>query len=115
MLEVIYWEDVEDSDEPGIYIPGEFGNRCEDDMENVAEGPAQFLSPNFRYRWKSRSASRNQRPTAASRGKSFAYARETTISPLSDSPVSNKRSLRRALWSCDFEQPNEQPSITAIS
>jgi Xaa-Pro aminopeptidase len=35
------------SNEPGIYIPGEFGLRCEDDMEIVAEGPAQILSPKF--------------------------------------------------------------------
>jgi Xaa-Pro dipeptidase len=35
------------SNEPGIYIPGEFGVRCEDDMEIVAEGPAQILSPKF--------------------------------------------------------------------
>ena len=35
------------SNEPGIYIPGEFGVRCEDDMVIVAEGPAQILSPQF--------------------------------------------------------------------
>src|SRR6202030_914709 len=35
------------SNEPGIYIPGEFGLRCEDDMVICAEGPAQLLSPGF--------------------------------------------------------------------
>jgi Xaa-Pro dipeptidase len=35
------------SNEPGIYIPGEFGLRCEDDMAISAEGPAQLLSPRF--------------------------------------------------------------------
>jgi len=35
------------SNEPGIYIPGEFGMRCEDDMVIVAEGPAQLLTPRF--------------------------------------------------------------------
>jgi Xaa-Pro dipeptidase len=35
------------SNEPGIYIPGEFGLRCEDDMVISAEGPAQVLSPGF--------------------------------------------------------------------
>jgi Xaa-Pro dipeptidase len=35
------------SNEPGIYIPGEFGIRCEDDMVITAEGPAQILSPGF--------------------------------------------------------------------
>jgi Xaa-Pro dipeptidase len=35
------------SNEPGIYIPGEFGLRCEDDMVIAAEGPAQTLSPQF--------------------------------------------------------------------
>jgi Xaa-Pro aminopeptidase len=35
------------SNEPGIYIPGEFGLRCEDDMVITAEGPAQILSPSF--------------------------------------------------------------------
>ena len=35
------------SNEPGIYIPGEFGVRCEDDMAIAAEGPAQILSPRF--------------------------------------------------------------------
>jgi Xaa-Pro dipeptidase len=32
------------SNEPGIYIPGEFGIRCEDDMVVAAEGPAQLLT-----------------------------------------------------------------------
>jgi Xaa-Pro dipeptidase len=35
------------SDEPGIYIPGEFGIRCEDLMVVSAEGPAQLLTPGF--------------------------------------------------------------------
>ena len=38
------------SNEPGIYIPGEFGIRCEDDMVIVtAEGPAQLLTPGFQH------------------------------------------------------------------
>jgi Xaa-Pro dipeptidase len=35
------------SNEPGIYIPGEFGLRCEDVMAITPEGPAQLLTPNF--------------------------------------------------------------------
>lgn len=35
------------SNEPGIYIPGEFGLRCEDDMAIAADGPAQLLTPGF--------------------------------------------------------------------
>ena len=35
------------SNEPGIYIPGEFGLRCEDDMVITAEGAAQLLTPGF--------------------------------------------------------------------
>jgi Xaa-Pro aminopeptidase len=35
------------SNEPGIYIPGEFGLRCEDDMVIVADGPAQLLTQEF--------------------------------------------------------------------
>ncbi|HEY4979298.1 MAG TPA: Xaa-Pro peptidase family protein [Candidatus Acidoferrum sp.] len=35
------------SNEPGIYIPGEFGVRCEDDMVITADGPAQLLTPGF--------------------------------------------------------------------
>jgi Xaa-Pro dipeptidase len=35
------------SNEPGIYIPGEFGLRCEDDMVIAADGPAQLLTPRF--------------------------------------------------------------------
>jgi Xaa-Pro dipeptidase len=35
------------SNEPGIYIPGEFGIRCEDDMVIATEGPAQLLTPGF--------------------------------------------------------------------
>jgi Xaa-Pro dipeptidase len=33
------------SNEPGIYIPGEFGLRCEDDMVIAADGAAQLLTP----------------------------------------------------------------------
>jgi Xaa-Pro dipeptidase len=35
------------SNEPGIYIPGEFGLRCEDDMVITSDGPAQLLTPGF--------------------------------------------------------------------
>jgi Xaa-Pro dipeptidase len=35
------------SNEPGIYIPGEFGMRSEDDMVITAEGPAQLLTQGF--------------------------------------------------------------------
>lgn len=35
------------SNEPGIYIPGEFGLRCEDDMVITADGPAHLLTPGF--------------------------------------------------------------------
>jgi len=35
------------SNEPGIYIPGEFGLRCEDDMAVMPDGPAQLLTPGF--------------------------------------------------------------------
>src|SRR6266851_5702846 len=35
------------SNEPGIYIPVEFGLRCEDDMVIAAAGPAQLLTPGF--------------------------------------------------------------------
>jgi Xaa-Pro dipeptidase len=35
------------SNEPGIYILGEFGLRCEDDMVITADGPAQLLTPRF--------------------------------------------------------------------
>jgi Xaa-Pro dipeptidase len=35
------------SNEPGIYIPGEFGVRCEDVMAITPEGPAQLLTPGF--------------------------------------------------------------------
>jgi Xaa-Pro dipeptidase len=37
------------SNEPGIYIPGEFGIRCEDDMVITADGPAQLLTPGFQH------------------------------------------------------------------
>jgi Xaa-Pro dipeptidase len=35
------------SNEPGIYIPGEFGLRCEDDMVIAADGHAQLLTRGF--------------------------------------------------------------------
>jgi Xaa-Pro dipeptidase len=35
------------SNEPGIYVPGEFGVRCEDDMVITADSPAQLLTQNF--------------------------------------------------------------------
>lgn len=35
------------SNEPGIYILGEFGLRCEDDMVIMPDGPAQLLTPGF--------------------------------------------------------------------
>jgi Xaa-Pro dipeptidase len=35
------------SDEPGVYIPGEFGLRCEDLMVIDEDGPAQLLTPRF--------------------------------------------------------------------
>jgi len=35
------------SNEPGIYVRGEFGLRCEDDMVIAADGPAQLLTQNF--------------------------------------------------------------------
>ena len=35
------------SNEPGIYVPGEFGLRCEDDMVIKADGPARLLTPGF--------------------------------------------------------------------
>ncbi|MGB7281470.1 MAG: Xaa-Pro peptidase family protein [Candidatus Acidiferrum sp.] len=35
------------SNEPGIYVRGEFGMRCEDDMVIMADGPAQLLTPHF--------------------------------------------------------------------
>jgi Xaa-Pro dipeptidase len=37
------------SNEPGIYIPGEFGLRCEDDMVIAADGPAQLLTADFAH------------------------------------------------------------------
>ena len=39
--------DMTFSNEPGIYIPGEFGLRCEDDMVIAADGPAQLLTAGF--------------------------------------------------------------------
>jgi Xaa-Pro dipeptidase len=35
------------SNEPGIYVPGEFGLRCEDLMMIVKDKPAQLLTPGF--------------------------------------------------------------------
>jgi Xaa-Pro dipeptidase len=35
------------SNEPGIYVRGEFGLRCEDDMVITADGPAQLLTQGF--------------------------------------------------------------------
>jgi Xaa-Pro dipeptidase len=35
------------SNEPGIYITGEFGIRCEDDMAIASDGPARLLTPAF--------------------------------------------------------------------
>jgi Xaa-Pro dipeptidase len=35
------------SSEPGIYIPNEFGIRCEDVMAIAPDGPAQLLTPGF--------------------------------------------------------------------
>lgn len=35
------------SNEPGIYVMGEFGMRCEDDMVIMPDGPAQLLTPHF--------------------------------------------------------------------
>jgi Xaa-Pro dipeptidase len=35
------------SNEPGIYVPGEFGVRCEDVMVIATDGPAQILTPAF--------------------------------------------------------------------
>ena len=35
------------SNEPGVYIPGEFGVRCEDLMVIAEDGPAQLLTPGF--------------------------------------------------------------------
>ena len=35
------------SNEPGVYIPGEFGLRCEDVMAISEDGPAQLLTPGF--------------------------------------------------------------------
>ena len=35
------------SNEPGIYLTGDFGLRLEDDMAITADGPAQLLTPGF--------------------------------------------------------------------
>ncbi|GAC1616144.1 MAG: metallopeptidase MdpA [Candidatus Acidiferrum sp.] len=35
------------SNEPGIYVPGEFGLRCEDLMVITDDGPAKLLTPGF--------------------------------------------------------------------
>jgi Xaa-Pro dipeptidase len=37
------------SNEPGIYVPNEFGIRCEDVMAIAPEGPAQLLTPGFQF------------------------------------------------------------------
>jgi Xaa-Pro dipeptidase len=35
------------SNEPGIYVPGEFGLHCEDDMLIEPDGPAKLLTQRF--------------------------------------------------------------------
>jgi Xaa-Pro dipeptidase len=35
------------SNEPGVYLPGEFGLRCEDLMVIAEEGPAHLLTPSL--------------------------------------------------------------------
>jgi Xaa-Pro dipeptidase len=35
------------SNEPGIYIPNDFGLRLEDDMVVMKDGPGQLLTPGF--------------------------------------------------------------------
>jgi Xaa-Pro dipeptidase len=35
------------SNEPGIYLKGDFGLRLEDDMAILADGPAQLLTPSL--------------------------------------------------------------------
>ena len=35
------------SNEPGVYVPGEFGMRCEDVMVIVKDGAAELLTPGF--------------------------------------------------------------------
>jgi Xaa-Pro dipeptidase len=35
------------SNEPGIYVPGDYGLRCEDDMVISESGPAHLLTPGF--------------------------------------------------------------------
>ena len=37
------------SNEPGIYVPGEYGLRCEDDMVISESGAAQLLTPGFAH------------------------------------------------------------------
>jgi Xaa-Pro dipeptidase len=37
------------SNEPGVYVPGEFGVRCEDVMAITPDGPAQLLTPGFQH------------------------------------------------------------------
>jgi Xaa-Pro dipeptidase len=44
---VILAERMTFSNEPGIYVRGEYGLRCEDDMVASAEGPAKLLTPYF--------------------------------------------------------------------
>jgi Xaa-Pro dipeptidase len=35
------------SDEPGVYVPGDYGLRCEDLMVITESGAAQLLTPGF--------------------------------------------------------------------
>ncbi len=35
------------SNEPGIYVPGDYGLRCEDDMVIAESGAAHLLTPGF--------------------------------------------------------------------
>jgi Xaa-Pro dipeptidase len=37
------------SNEPGIYVPSEFGIRCEEVMAITPDGPAQLLTPGFQH------------------------------------------------------------------
>jgi Xaa-Pro aminopeptidase len=37
------------SNEPGIYVPGEYGLRCEDDMVIMPDGSAQLLTSGFAH------------------------------------------------------------------
>ena len=57
------------SDEPGIYIPGEFGVRLEDDMV-ITDNGAELFTPRVR-----RSSSRSRRRSAAAARHPFAGGR----------------------------------------